>query len=391
MSAHDPNQPPPYSPLYTLSNHRAAITAIVTGHSRSSVNIAISASQDNTCLIWDYHSGTLLHTFLLASIPLCLTLDPADRAFYVGHEDGSIQLVDFHKRPSPVHPIYNLALRATPTQPPAADRWTLPGQNRSAALCIEISYDGTCILSGHQDGKVHSWDIAKGRYGNQIADFTSDITNIIMLPPSGCPNEDHSGLNIHTVVKPRYESSLGGINSSSTNNGVPENYTFSAQFFSPIPMSSASSDPLLSFDRALADPSFPQDILDEGLTELATLSTTAKIQPNSSLAGDEAVSEAKEIAKLKSQLAQAQHLQYSYLQRMGKLNDELLRKEDIERRKRRLKRLRRMKDTKQATEMRKREMGEAVEKNAMAMVIDEEDEKAIQELSSTAEEYTASD
>ena len=324
-------------------------------------------------------------------MPLCLTLDPADRAFYVGHEDGSIQLVGFHKSPSLVHPIYDPALRATPTQPPAADCWTLPGENRSAALCIEISYDGTSVLSGHQDGKVQSWDIAKGRYSNQLADVTFGVTNICMLPPSGFPNEDPPGLKVHTLVKPRYESSLGSSNPLSTSNGVPENYTFSAQFFSSIPVPPTVSDPLFSFDRALIDPSFPQDILDEGLTQLAIFSSGAESQPTSSLTGDDAVSEATDIARLKVQLAHAQQLQYSYLQSMCEFNEELLRREDIERRKRRLKRLRRMKDTQRATEMRRREMGEAVGQKSTAMVIDEEDEKAIQELSSTAEEYTASD
>ena len=361
------------------------------GHSRSSVDIAISTSQDNTCLVWDYHSGTLLHTFLLASTPLCLSLDPADRAFYVGHEDGSIQLIDFHRSPSLAHPIYDSALRTTPTQPPAADRWSLPGGNRSAALCIEISYDGTCVLSGHQDGKVQAWDIAKGRYGNQLADVTFGVTNISILPLSGFPNEDSQGLTIHTVVKPRYESSLGSSNPSLTSNGVPENYTFSAQFLNSIPMAPASSDPLLSFDRALTDLSFPQDILDDGLTQLAIFSSDAQPQTNCSSTGDDANPAATEIARLNVQLAHARQLQYSYLQRMCDFNDELRRREDIERRKRRLKRLRRMKDAQQATEMRRREMGEAVEQKATAIVMDDEDENAIQELSSTAEECTASD
>lgn len=347
------------------------------------MNIAISASQDNTCLIWDYHTGTLLHTFLLPSTPLCLALDPAGRAFYAGYEDGSIQLVDFYKRPSLLHPIYDPSLRTTPTQPPPADRWPLPAEGTSAALCAETSYDGTTLISGHGNGKVHTWDIAKGRYSTQLVDLTSSITNLHMLPPTGFPNQPKPAIKIHNVVKPRYESTLSSTNAASLSGGIPENYTFSAQFVSSIPLPSAKADPMLSFDQALTHPFFPQDLLDEGLRELATYSPTGKPRPGASVAADGSGAEDVEIAALKRELARAREVQDA-------MRDELVRRDDVDRRKRRLKRLRRMKREKLDTERRKREMGEVAGADAGVMGLDE-DEEGIQELSSSTEEFSDSD
>lgn len=390
-SGHDPNQPSPYSPLRTLSNHRAPITALRTGHSGSSVNIAISASQDNTCLIWDYHTGTLLHTFLFPSTPLCLALDPADRAFYAGYEDGSIQLVDFYKHPSLVHPIYDPSLRTTPTQPPPADRWPLLAEGNSAALCVETSYDGTTLISSHENGKVQTWDIAKGRYNAQLADFTSSVTNLHMLPPTGFPKQPKPALKIHNVVKPRYESSLSNNNTASLSGDIPENYTFSVQFISAIPLPSAKAEAMLSFDEALAHPFFPQDLIDEGLRELATYRSTAKSRPGTSLEPNDQAAESAEVATLKKQLAVARVAHENTFERLGALRDELIRRDDVDRRKRRLKRLRRMKREKWETERRKREMGEAVERDEGVMEVDEEDEDETKELSSSTEEINDSD
>ncbi|MCJ1248635.1 WD repeat-containing protein 18 [Trapelia coarctata] len=390
-SGHDPNQPSPYSPLRTLSNHRAAVSALITGHSGSSVNIAVSASQDNTCLIWDYHTGTLLHTFLFPSTPLCLALDPADRAFYAGYEDGSIQLVDFYKRPSLLHPIYDPSLRTTPTQPPPTDRWPLPAEGTSAALCVETSYDGTTLISGHENGKVHTWDIAKGRYSTQLADLTSSITNLHMLPPTGFPNQPKPALKVHNVIKPRYESALNSSNTASLSSGIPENYSFSAQFVSSITLSSSKVDPMLSFDQALTHSFFPRDLIDEGLRELASYSFAAKSCPGSSLTTDDPGTHDAEIATLKKELARAKEAQEDYSHRMGAMRDELIRRDDVDRRKRRLKRLRRMKMEKLDTERRKREMGEVVEKDDRVMEVDEEDVEGIKELSSSTEEFTDSD
>lgn len=390
FSRHDPTQASPYSPQRTLSNHRAGITALIAGHSTSSANIAISASRDNTCLVWDYRSGTLLHTFLVPATPLCLAVDPADRAFYAGYEDGSIQLVDFYKRPAFLHPIYDPELCATPTQPPTTDRWSLLAEAASTALCLEVSYDGTTLFSGHQNGKVHTWDIAKGRYGTQLADVACSITNICMLPPAGFPKQRALVLKLLNVVKPRYENSFRGSNLSLTGSGVPDNYTFTAHFASIICLSSAANDARLSFESALTHCSFPADLLDKGLAQLATFSSKGKGRTgglDKSQDGDD--TDPTETETLKAQLRHARAMQTAHMEHAIELGDELLRIQDAERRKRRLRKLGRLKRANLETSRRKREMGEVVEKGQDDMEVDGDKTEA--EESSSTEELTGSE
>ena len=243
------------------------------GHSLSRNNMAVSASNDNMCIVWDYTSGDALHTFLLPASPLCLAIDPADRAVYAGYDDGSMQFIDFYSQGGLIQPLHDSNLQSTPTQPPPASRWAAP-ESASAVLCIQVSYDGTALVSGHQDGKIYKWDIATGGYDKQLAHFSAPITNLHMLKPSGFFNVTTPPVKLHNVIKPRNES-LGNGADDRFEATVPTNYTFTAQFTSRItsPESSGSDQ----FHEALTHTSFPQSLLDDSLAEVYPQPTSPKL------------------------------------------------------------------------------------------------------------------
>ncbi|KAI9716116.1 MAG: hypothetical protein M1812_005543 [Candelaria pacifica] len=268
-------------PLRTLSNHRAGITSLVAGHSHSSTNIAISASKDNTCIVWNYQTGDLLRTYLLGSAPvISLALDPADRAFYAGFEDGSIQLFDFFKDSEITNSLYKPEQSSIPVGSSPSDRWTAPSQNLGAALSLSVNYEGTKLFSGHESGKVISWDIAKGRYSAEIANYGSAVTNLNILPPTGFPNAPESRLRVHKVIKPNYDTRISGLGANA-NGAVPAKYTLTAQFVSTLPTQriSAAEPPVFihsEFHTALTHPSFPSSMLEEGIAELANWNRNTK-------------------------------------------------------------------------------------------------------------------
>ena len=225
-----------HEPLRSLSNHRAAITSLAMGHSSSTTNICVSASKDNTVLVWNYLSGDLLRTFLLPATPLCLSLDPCDRAVYVGFEDGSLQIIEFLQPDSAVNPLYDTRLQTTPvqiTQPP----WTAPSEIGST-LCIGLNYDGTCLLSGHASGKVAQWDTGRRAFAAELADLNAPVTNLLMFSPF--PGKKLTRPS--AVVKPK----LG-----------EGNYTFTAQL--------TGSTGGNAFDRAVEMPGFPSDMLEAAI------------------------------------------------------------------------------------------------------------------------------
>lgn len=377
-STKDSSQPLPFSPLQTFSDHRAPINALQFGHSPSLANIAVSASADSTCIVWDYNSGIALHTFLLPVAPLCLTLDPADRAVYAGYDDGSVQLIDFYARPSLTNPLYDPALRSTPTQPPATHRWPSPGENPSPILALQVSHDGTTVLSGHQNGRIQTWDVANGRFATQLADLALPITNLLMLPPTGFPNPTVAPLKLHTVVKPRYESSLNGTNATAANALVPPNYTLTAQFTSTLPSSpsssSSSSQPSI-FHQALSSPSFPPSLLE---ASIAAFASAPSLPPSSNdLAAQNAV--------LVEQLNAALHQQRSAMKELLVIDRDRYEKAEEAKAKRGMKRRRRERRAEVERRRRRVVMGEEPEGD-IPMEKDKESED--EGLSSSTDEIT---
>lgn len=271
---------PPNSPIRTFSNHRAAVTAIVLGHSTGRYNIAVSAAQDNTAIAWDYRTGHVLRNILLPSSAASLALDPADRAFYVGYEDGSVQSADFYKERSIQHPLYDSSLQATPTQLSSEERWLQPSADSGAAHTLTLSHDGMTLLSGHENGKVYSWSVGRRKFASATADFTHPITNIIMLPLEGLFQQAASlNRTVHTIVKPRYDHTLSeNMQAAGT---VPVDYEFSTHLLRSSSPNGAPTE-LDWFTKAFTHSSFPTSMLEQGLAELATAGQPGSNAPSTS-------------------------------------------------------------------------------------------------------------
>ena len=379
-SANDYSEGPILAPLRSLSNHRAAITAVVFGHSSSAYNIAVSASKDKTCVVWDYHSGEALHTFLLSHSPLCLALDPADRAAYAGYEDGTIQFLDFYNQGGLNQTLHDPVAQSAPTQPSASTIWAAQDHPSTAILCLQVSYDGTNLLSGHRDGKVHPWDVGTGRLEKHLADFSAPVTNLQMLKPTGFANVPEQALKIQNVVKPRYDSFNNGQHNSTTT--IPPNYALTAQFTSNLPLPGSSGASL--FHEALSHPSFPTSLLEEALSDFSLLR-------NGKTKGEDSANVAElraQNAALSSQLASAVERERSAtaeIQRRDKEEWKRQKDEEIKAAKKKRRRLRRMQLAEVA---RKKEMGEAVEDENISIDASVGEEE---NLSSSTDEMLQSD
>lgn len=329
------NLSPSNSPIRTISNHSAAISSIAVGHSSNRINIAISTSKDQTAIVWEYRTGKILRTFLLPATPRCVTIDPADRAFYVGYEDGSTQLVDFFKKPSVQNVLHDSSQQHTPSQLSAADRWLPPSPELGAVESITLSYDATSLFSGHHGGAVVCWDIAKGRFASTITTFNYPVTNLQMLPPIGLPKAGPR-LVVHSIVKPRYDPAF--LNAQVAGDAVPASYSFTAHLVSP-PSITTSISVTDEFTAALTHQSFPFSLISEGLAELHALRTSPSTpSSNNHISLDEqSLSDAhprlsaleQEVQSLKRQLATQESARHADMTEIVKLREHIAGLEDM--------------------------------------------------------------
>ncbi|KAF2757401.1 WD40 repeat-like protein [Pseudovirgaria hyperparasitica] len=333
------------SPLRSLSSHRGAITSLAIGHSSTSANIAVSTSADNTAIIWDYQTGTLLRTYLLGDTPLATVLDPADRAFYTSYADGSVQLIDFFDPPSPTDALRSTTPN-TPSsvlEPPKSSRWHLTAETLSlgSAQCLTLSWDGTTLLSGHASGKIATWDVARGRWASTLATLPGAVTNISMLAPTGFPagssQAEGPKTRISNVVKPRLDIALD------TPGPVPASYTLTISFpttlLTPkISLSIPATDPPKNaFEEALSHTTFPDSLLASSLAEIHAWSTSAPSHLNNNVSSSSdflgldnddtapavpVLSEAERVVDLEARLAALQRVQKVTFAQLAELRRE---------------------------------------------------------------------
>lgn len=224
-------------PLRCLSNHQAPITGLALGHSGSTTNICVSASKDKTVLVWNYYSGQILRTFLLSKTPLCITLDPCDRGVYIGLDNGSIQLIEFCQSSSSKHPLYDTSLQAIPIKV-STPEWSVPGIV-GANLCVQTNYDGTLLLSGHESGEIHLWDIGRRQFSSELVNLAMPVTNILLESPF----PEAKSTRIMTITKPKLTN---------------HNYVLNTQF-----IGSLSSE----FDEAILAEGIPVEMIKEAVSK----------------------------------------------------------------------------------------------------------------------------
>ena len=329
----------PLSSILTFTSHRAEVSALVLGHSSGFCNFAVSASKDKTLFVWDYHSNTVLRTYLLPAVPTCLALDGADRAVYVGYEDGSVQVLDLYAPENGKIGNVQNGKTSAPIQPPKSSRWRPPDNSAGAASSLTISFDGCTILSGHESGVITSWDVAKNGLATSLlqAPLPGPVTNLFFLPVTGFLNEQQRRIKVPMVMKPKF----GAFDNSLTGT-VPGNYTLNVEFTSDLPKARPSR-----FEEALTAPSFSTEMLDEGLTELFSWN---KREPNAAreededfMALDDGTTKPKQLtleeqnAALKTELEALRRVQSASFDEIEKINQE--RRALLEREQKRLRRV----------------------------------------------------
>ena len=293
------NEDAPYAPVRTFSNHRNPIVALACGHSRPNTNFAVSASSDQTCYLWHIETCDILRTILLPSTPTCIAVDPVDRALYVGDDLGGLTLVDILSRSVEDHKT-KMSSNAVPSQVTEKDRWR-PAADVGSALCLTLSYDGTSLLSGHANGAIIQWDVAKRRMASELTNLAQPVTNIDMLKPDGLRVRDAPRYTTPTVVKPKLEFS------AQTNNGtcgVPAQYNFHASLTGARRLSEADfqHDDL----RAVRSNGWPDSILDDAIRAIDTGGSSLLTSGENDLSEVKVSHLENEVTDLKQRLATLQ-------------------------------------------------------------------------------------
>lgn len=154
-------------PYWQITDNTLPITDLIL----NDVNILndlklYTTSKDNTVRIYDIMTKSLLTTFILPESVECITKDPSNRAIYVGLANGLIRTIPLYQinpHTSVLESIGGMNKIITIDQDPNLKNTFVPHQQQQAGTTdgkpilvtkLEISLDGTNIISGDSQGRV---------------------------------------------------------------------------------------------------------------------------------------------------------------------------------------------------------------------------------------------
>jgi pre-rRNA-processing protein IPI3 len=310
------NETPSNAPESCFSGHRSAITAVACGHSSITTNFAVSASDDGTCYVWHVETNQTLRTLLLPSPCVSIALDPADRVIYFGCRDGKVQSWDIFQSSS--QSILSTSTRVPPIQLSEKSSWAVPSTDYGGAYCLTLSYDGTSLVSGHQNGSIIRWDVTKHRMLNEITNLAQPVTSIEMLRPDGLSISVKPKYTVTNVVKPILEFAAKKDNGSC---GIPAKYNLHVAVNYQDSISKTTD-----MEDSIIGPGIPQAMLDAAVRAVyASDVAPSHSQPsNSDIAKAERLED--EVASLKQQL---EALRNSDEKRRAKKLERMTRRDEI--------------------------------------------------------------
>lgn len=246
-------------PAFSFGEHRSAIISMISSNSHFSTNTAFSVSEDDTIHRWSSVNGQIFTTIFSQKPVTSLCLDPADRALYLGHKDGSVTFQDLMVSSQAAEEAIEL-LDIDHTR----DTWSSSETSSDAVTCMTLTYDGTILLTGHRSGRILSWNVAKRAFFKVLAKLEDPVTNIIMSFPEGLSKEYFAIGNV--VIKPRLE--LSNSMAPAGMSSIPSDYTINGKLSG---RHAEATDEL-----GITEDGWPDHILREGIEALRPLSASSE-------------------------------------------------------------------------------------------------------------------
>ncbi|GMM39048.1 chromatin-binding/pre-rRNA-processing protein [Saccharomycopsis crataegensis] len=181
---------PTIKPLHAITDHTLPVTDfLITSGINNDLRL-VTASADSTCRVYDLNTSKLQMT-LVSLFPVCsIASDPAFRTLYLGLDNGSIRQVNLFEIDSTkkLRFIGEKSRIVTLEDDPEL-KWSFMAhqqqENSSNTLKItslDVSFDGTLLVSGDSDGKVLVCDIVTKQSLKSLKPVNGMVTYLKISP-----------------------------------------------------------------------------------------------------------------------------------------------------------------------------------------------------------------
>lgn len=151
--------------------HAGPVTALCLGYGSRMDRLVYTGSDDKTVRVWSLITGGLLGTYIMDAKVTALALDPAERVVYAGLDNGDIVCVDRFKINAATGLIGPPEENGDHIVTKSLEENTLQrdGSSSSRVASIDVSFDGTVLIAGYDDGQIQSFDTITRQGVSQVS------------------------------------------------------------------------------------------------------------------------------------------------------------------------------------------------------------------------------
>ncbi|GAM22356.1 hypothetical protein SAMD00019534_055310, partial [Acytostelium subglobosum LB1] len=171
----------------SFSDHALGITGIHCGYGNGGNVRVYTVSLDRTCRVWDLVQGKSIASIVFPTSLTSVAVDCAETAVYVGASDGIIyetDLITLNQAANESAASNMSFVSKTASEMMERAKKTFIGHNSKSITTLNLSIDGSLLISGATDGSVNIWDTFSRQVMRTISTIKGAITSInVMLNP----------------------------------------------------------------------------------------------------------------------------------------------------------------------------------------------------------------
>ncbi|ORX94622.1 WD40 repeat-like protein [Basidiobolus meristosporus CBS 931.73] len=194
------------SPLYSWSDHSLPITDIHCGSGGLKFARVVTSSLDHTCKVWDLASGSLLTTLLFPSFVSAVAMDITETRVFAATGDSNIYQVNMYKSQADRGHSSFESVGGMGTVVSAGingESSLLFKGHTEPAHSLALSFDGTLLISGSEDGSAMVWDVTSRQMLRSFTQHKGPITNVaVILKPADLMNTMAGTTVLPTPIQP---------------------------------------------------------------------------------------------------------------------------------------------------------------------------------------------
>ncbi|ODV72130.1 chromatin-binding/pre-rRNA-processing protein IPI3 CYBJADRAFT_168810 [Cyberlindnera jadinii NRRL Y-1542] len=170
-------------PVHVISDHTLEVTGLALNNNIHADCKLYTVSKDSTIRVYSFATFQLLTTFVINGQIDSIAVDDADRALYVGLEDGNIRLINLYEpnRATNVLEAIGGYGKTITLQPDAELKNTITYHSGSSVTQLALTLDGSQLISGDSKGRVVVVDLVSKQVVHELKQVHGAITNLAVL------------------------------------------------------------------------------------------------------------------------------------------------------------------------------------------------------------------